>query len=170
MIGDGIYGVAANATIRNNYMRHSGNGCTFESSMEMLENMGTYLVEGNVMENCGQGIRAYLINEEDTNRFEALILRDNIIIETGNGMNNACTEEPAAIDLGADKCSFAKKIEVYNNVLIGSALAIFRVPDPEYMNYDIHDNVVAQSRDGVLLTMGYGESSGIRWYTMEMVS
>ena len=170
LIGDGIYGVAANATIRNNYMRHSGNGCTFESSMEMLENMGTYLVEGNVMENCGQGIRAYLINEEDTNRFEALILRDNIIIETGNGMNNACTEEPAAIDLGADKCSFAKKIEVYNNVLIGSALAIFRVPDPEYMNYDIHDNVVAQSRDGVLLTMGYGESSGIRWYTMEMVS
>ena len=86
------------------------------------------------MENCGQGIRAYLINEEDTNRFEALILRDNIIIETGNGMNNACTEEPAAIDLGADKCSFAKKIEVYNNVLIGSALAIFRVPDPEYMS------------------------------------
>lgn len=169
-IGDGIYCVAANATIRNNYMRHSGNGCTFESSMEMLENMGTYLAEGNLMENCGQGIRTYLINEKDANRFDAIILRNNTILDTGNGMNRACWEEPAAIDLGADKCNFAKKAEVYDNVLMGSTLAIFRMPDPEYMNCDIHDNVVAQSREGVLLTMGYGSSSGIRWYTMEMVS
>lgn len=43
LIGDGIYCVANNATIRNNYIRHSGNGCTFESSMEAPADRYGYL-------------------------------------------------------------------------------------------------------------------------------
>ena len=170
MTGDGIYGVAANATIRNNYMRHCGNACTFESSMELLEDMGTYTVEGNLMENCGQGIRVSLINEGEKNRFDAVLLRDNIILDSGNGMNNACLEEPVAIDLGVDFVQYAGSIEVCDNVLIGSTLAIVKAPHPDAVKTNIHNNPIAQSENGALLTMGYSPSGdGISWYTMSMV-
>lgn len=170
LMGDGIYGVAANATIRNNYMRHCGNACTFESSMELLEDMGTYTVEGNLMENCGQGIRVSLINEGEENRFDAVLLRDNIILDSGNGMNNACLEEPVAIDLGVDFVQYAGSIEVCNNVLIGSTLAMVKAPHPDAVKTNIHNNTIAQSENGALLTMGYSPSGdGISWYTMSMV-
>ena len=82
------------------------------------------------MENCGQGIRVSLINEGEKNRFDAVLLRDNIILDSGNGMNNACLEEPVAIDLGVDFVQYAGSIEVCDNVLIGSTLAIVKAPHP----------------------------------------
>ena len=127
LIGDGIYCVANHVTIRNNYMRHSGNACTFENTGLPAVNLGTYLVEGNLIENCGQGLRTYFIDPTFENAFDALILRDNIILDTGNGLNNACAEMPAAIDLGTDGVQFAKQFEVSDNVLLGSTMAIFRI-------------------------------------------
>lgn len=36
--------------------------------------------------------------------------------------------------------------------MIGSTLAMFRIPDSTGIDLDIHDNVIAQSRDGALIT------------------
>lgn len=168
LIGDGIYCVANNATIRNNYMRHCGNACTFENSMETPEHMGTYTAEGNLMENCGQGIRTYFIEPESEGAYDETVLRDNIILDTGNGLNNACWEEPVAIDLGHELLQYAKHIEVSNNVLIGSTLAMFRIPDSTGIELDIHDNVIAQSGDGALITECVWSSAGTpKWHMMK---
>lgn len=167
LIGDGIYCVANHVTIRNNYMRHSGNACTFENTGLPAVNLGTYLVEGNLIENCGQGLRTYFIDPTFENAFDALILRDNIILDTGNGLNNACAEMPAAIDLGTDGVQFAKQFEVSDNVLLGSTMAIFRISQHDLVNMNIHDNVIAQSQDGVVICEMPLAAPEISWHMMK---
>lgn len=164
LIGDGIYNVAYNATIKDNYMRHSANGCTFESSEELSEHMGTYTASGNLMENCAQGIRTYLYNEDEINRFDKLILRENIILNSGTGMNNGNFVNACAIELGDTDYQFAKFIEISDNVMIGSTQAMMRFPDGSRFDVDIHDNVFAQSRDGELLLEC--ELDGLVWHMM----
>jgi hypothetical protein len=166
-IGDGIYCVANNATIRNNYMRHSGNACTFEDNGATTDGMGTYLAEGNLIENCGQGIRTSFWKPDKENVFDEFILRDNIILDTGNGMNSGCFEEPVAIDLGFDPLQWAKRMEVSNNVMIGSTLAIMRIPSSSTVEMNIHNNVFAQSGDGVLLTECPASDHPMTWHMME---
>lgn len=165
LIGDGIYNVAYHATIKDNYMRHSANGCTFESSEDLAEHMGTYTASGNLMENCAQGIRTYLYNEDEINRFDELILRDNIILDSGTGMNNGNFVNACAIELGDTDYQFAKYIEISGNVMIGSTQAMMRFPDVSRFDVDIHDNVFAQSRDGELLLEC--ELDGLVWHMME---
>ena len=74
---DGIfYHAFNNATIRNNYIRQSANGFTFESSSsQYIKNMGTYTAVGNLMENCGQGIRISLASERLKWVFDEIILQ-----------------------------------------------------------------------------------------------
>ncbi len=167
LIGDSIYNVANNATIRNNYIRQSANGCTFENA-PMPYRLGTYLAEGNLIENCGQGIRTFLIAAESENIFDEVILRDNIILYTGESSNNADLEAPAAIDLGNSWLPFAKQIEISGNVLLGSTLTLFRFPDSDQWNINIHDNVVAQESDQPLIAQFYSDESGwgFHWYLM----
>lgn len=167
LIGDGIYCVANHVTIRNNYMRHSGNACTFENTGLPAVNLGTYLVEGNLIENCGQGLRTYFIDPTFENAFDALILRDNIILDTGNGLNNACAEMPAAIDLGTDGVQFAKQFEVSDNVLLGSTMAIFRISQHDLVSINVHDNVIAQSQDGVVICEMPLAAPEISWHMMK---
>jgi len=159
---DGLYNVANNTTIRNNYFRQVGNGPTFESSEAVPDSMGTYTVEGNLIENCAQGIRTYLLEEEGA--FDAIILRDNIILNSGDSMNNGCFEEPTAIDLGATDCQFYKEIEISENVLIGSTAAMIRLSRPDRFQYDFHDNVIAQDKDGLVLTEC---NDGVEWFWMK---
>lgn len=171
LIGDSIYGIVNNVTIRNNYFRQGGNSFTFESNdilSQSDQTFGTYLAEGNLIENCGQGIRTYFIEEEDINRLDALILRDNIIIDTGISMNNACWEMPAAIDLGDNAVQFAKTIEVTDNIAIGCESALLRIPDTEVVQMNIHDNVFAQYRDRALICEGGPWIEGnTTWHMME---
>lgn len=165
LIGDGIYNVAYNVTVKDNYMRHSANGCTFESGGEFAECMGIYTVSGNLMENCAQGIRTYLYNEDEINRFDELILQDNIILDSGTGMNNGNFVNACAIDLGDTDYQFAKHIEIFDNVIIGSTQSLMRFPDGSRFAVDIHDNVFAQSRDGELLLECH--LHGLVWHMME---
>lgn len=165
LIGDGIYNVAYNATIKDNYIRHSANGCTFESSEELAEHMGTYTASGNLMENCAQGIRTYLYNEDEINRFDELILQDNIILDSGNGMNNGNFVNACAIDLGDTDYQFAKHIDISGNIMIGSTQSLMRFPDGSRFDVDIHDNVFAQSKSGELLLECFRD--GLVWYMME---
>ena len=168
LVGDGIYCFANNVTIRNNYLRQGGNGFTFEGNWEDIDHLGSYIAEGNLIENCGQGIRTYFISPEYERTYDEIILRDNIILDTGNGLNNACWEEPVAIDLGHEPVQYAKRIEVSNNIMIGSTLAMFRIPDSTGIDLDIHDNVIAQSRDGALITeCAWLTSGGVVWHMME---
>lgn len=167
LIGDGIYGLSNNVTIRNNYMRHGGNAFTFESNWETIDSLGTYSATGNLIENCGQGIRTYLVNHEQESSFDQLILKDNIIIDTGNSMNNACFEEPVAIDIGYESVQYADYIDVSENILIGSTLAMFRIPDSAGVEMNIHDNIIAQSRGGALITeCTWDTAGGLTWHMM----
>ena len=159
---DGLYNVANNTTIRNNYFREVGNSATFESSESVPDSMGTYTVEGNLIENCAQGIRTYLLEEEGA--FDAIILRDNIILNSGSSMNNGCYEEPVAIDLGAIDYQFYKEIEISENILIGSTAAMIRLSRPDRFQYNFHDNVIAQDKDGLILTVCNDE---VEWYWMK---
>ncbi|WP_298069898.1 hypothetical protein, partial [uncultured Mailhella sp.] len=164
-IGDGIYCVTG-AEIRNCYFRHSGNAFTFENAQETADHLGSYHAYGNLIENCGQGIRTYLINP-DGGRFDELILRDNIVLNSGDSMNNACFESPTAIDLGSDLVQYAGHIEVCDNVLIGSRLSMLKIPDVPAVKLDIHDNVIAQSHDGVLINeMQWDRSGQVTWHMM----
>ena len=167
LIGDGIYCVVNNVTIRNNYMRHGGNSFTFESGGEQVEDLGTYLAEGNLIENCGQGIRTYFIDSPFVGALDELILRNNIIIASGDSMNNACAEEPVAIDLGHDNIQYANRIEVSGNIMIGSTLAMLRMPDHRMVDIEFFDNVIAQDNEGTLITE-FSEKYGyeIVWYSM----
>jgi len=159
---DGLYNVANNTTIRNNYFREVGNSATFESSESVTDSMGTYTVEGNLIENCAQGIRTYLLEEEGA--FDAIILRDNIILNSGSSMNNGCYEEPVAIDLGAIDYQFYKEIEISENILIGSTAAMIRLSRSDRFQYNFHDNVIAQDKDGLILTVCNDE---VEWYWMK---
>lgn len=171
LIGDSIYGIVNNITIRNNYFRQGGNAFTFESNDILIQSgqtFGTYLAEGNLIENCGQGIRTYYIEEENINRLDELILRDNIIIDTGISMNNACWEMPAAIDLGDNAVQFAKNIEVTNNIVIGCESALLRLPDTDVVQMSIHDNIFAQYKDRALICEGGPWIDGnTTWHMME---
>ncbi len=163
-IGDGIYGVANNVILRNNYFLQGNNGITFESSMEAAENMGTYLAEGNLFEECWQAIRLSLENEDEAFKFEKIILRDNIILHSGENFDFDNPEPVGAINLWIPWT--AKETEVTENILIGSSYALIEVPDVSYpdTSVSIRSNVFIQSKDGILMREAVGP--GI-WYMME---
>ena len=169
LISDGFYCVATNTTIRNNYMRHMGQGCSFESAQPIPEDMGTYTVEGNLIENCAQGIRIGIWEPESEGAFDTVTLRDNIILDTGNSMNNGCLEQSSAIDLGWETIQYADHFEISDNILIGSTSAMFRTPDSLGFEMNIHNNVIVQSRDGVLWTECAFSETGVVWHMMEDV-
>ena len=143
-IGDGIYCIANNATIRNNYMYMSANGCTFENGpMGYEKDMGVYTCTGNLMENCAEGIRAYLFElDEGDVPFEKMVIQDNIILDTGVSINNGNNEIPAAIDISEGDV-FAKEILVSDNICIGSTQVMVRMGNPMYIKETYRNNVWA---------------------------
>ena len=165
LIGDGIYGVAANATIRNNYMRHCGNGVTFESVYGTNSNLGYFVCENNVMELCAQGIR---LSISDDRTFETIDLTGNIILDCAYGFNNACWEQPAAIDLGAEKIRYAKSYNVVNNTVIGGQDVLIYTPNPNIMPIHFDGNVFIQNKDKNFAQIFYWKTSeeACSWLTM----
>ena len=166
---DNIFNVAKNAVIRNNYFRHCSHAFMFESTFHDLTDLGTYLAEGNLIEDCAQGVRTSLVREGDALAFDHVLIRDNIILNTGDGMaGHLCWEEQVAVDLGTNPVQFAKHIEVCDNILLGSSQAIFRIPDSTEVTIDIHDNVIAQDRDKAVITeFQWFRSNELIWHMME---
>lgn len=145
MIGDNIYNATKNAIIRNNYAYQCSNLCTFEQ-IEQGVSMGTYTVEGNLIENCGEGIR--IIWTED-NSFDKMILRDNMIIGMGDTYSVNSYELFFALTLCPDQIQFAKEIVIEDNVCIGSKYALISMN--EFLDAEFKNNVFIQKEDGALM-------------------
>ena len=169
LVSDGFYGVANNATLRNNYIRQNASGITIESSMEAPKDMGTLTVIGNLIENCYEGFRISLAQDHQAERFDAVILQDNIVLDTGIGMSNGNWMTPAAVDMGWADVQYAETFEISDNVLLGSTLSVFYLPDMSRVQMNIHDNVIAQNSDGVLMNEIASDEFGAyaRWHMME---
>ena len=97
--------------------------------------------------------------------FDTPILRNNMILDVETNMNNNM-EQPSAIDLGLETLQDADHIEVSRNVMIGSTAAMFRTPDSLRFEMNIHDNVIAQSREGVRWTQCPFSETGVVWHMM----
>ncbi|MBE5776619.1 MAG: hypothetical protein E7326_03860 [Clostridiales bacterium] len=166
---DNIFCVAKNATIRNNYFRQCSHAFMFESGQNPVSGMGAYIAEGNLIEDCAQGTRTYMGSDGDALSFDHVLIRDNIILNTGSGMTSyLCFEEQVAVDLGTNPVQYARHIEVCDNILLGSSQAIFRIPDSTQVEIDIHDNVIAQDRDKALITeFQWFRSNELIWYMMK---
>ena len=156
-IGDNVYSVAKNAVIRNNYAYQCSNLCTFEQN-EWGNTMGTYIVEGNLAENCGEGIRI-IWTEDDS--FDKMILRDNMIIDMGDTYSVNCFERFYAITLSPDPVQFAKEIIIEDNVCIGSKYGLISMN--ESLGAEFKNNVFIQKGNGALIYL-YDK---VRWIWMK---
>jgi len=134
-----------NAIIRNNYAYQCSNLCTFENT-EAGVSMGNYIVEGNLAENCGEGIRVIGALE---NSFDKMILRDNMIIDMGDTYSINCFERFYAITICTDPVQFAKEIVIEDNVCIGSKYGLVSLN--ESMDADVKNNVFVQKGNGALM-------------------
>jgi len=170
LVSDGFYNVANNATFRNNYIRQNASAITMEPSDKTPWHLGILTCVGNLIENCSEGFRITpIFNATDKQRYDAVVLQDNIILDTGISMNNGNWMTPAAMDLGQVDVQWSDNIEVSDNILLGSTLSIFYLPNMSKVQMNIHDNIIAQNKDGVLMNEivfdRFGEYT--RWYMME---
>ncbi len=145
IIGDNIYCATKNAIIRNNYAYQCSNLCTFENT-EAGVPMGNYVVEGNLAENCGEGIRVIGVQE---NSFDKMILRDNMIIGMGDTYSINCFERFYAITICTDPVKFAKEVIIEDNVCIGSKYGLLSMN--ESLDAEFKNNVFIQKGNGALM-------------------
>ena len=129
--------------------------------------MGIFTIENNLVENCGQGFRLGLEKEKRTNSFDEIKIKNNIILNSGTGLNNACFEEPVAIDLGWSKIQYSKKFDISNNIMMGSTMALMRIPSTKYVKMDIKNNTFVQEKNGILLTEMEWNKDSVTWYMMK---
>ena len=92
LLGDGIYLIGRNTIFKNNYISQCGNALVLEDFKEGKTDMGTFSIEDNVIENCGQGLRLGLQRKIRKNSFDRITIKNNIILNSGDSMNNACFE------------------------------------------------------------------------------
>lgn len=167
-IGDGLYLFGNNSIFRNNYVTQNGNALVFEDFKEGKTKLGTFIIENNIIENCTQGIRLGMKLKNRKKSFDNIIIKNNIILNSGNSMNNACFEEPVAIDMGSGSLQYSKHFDVSNNIMIGSKMALMRIPSSKQVKINIENNIFAQERNGILLNECEWDSNGnIKWYLMK---
>lgn len=167
LIGDGIYLIGRNTTFKNNYISNSGNSFVLEDFEGPKTKMGTFTIEENIVENCGQGFRLGLEKRKRTNSFDKISIKNNIILNSGTGLNNACFEEPVAIDLGWFKIQYSKEFDISNNIMIGSTMALMRIPPTKHVKMEIKNNTFVQERNGILLTEMEWNEDNVTWYMMK---
>lgn len=158
-IADGLYGMAKNAAIRNNYFLHCGNAGTFElGASEDNDNLrtgslGDYIYEGNVAENCRTGAHWAYADHDGQGigaRFRSFTVKDNYILNTGYTYDNGIFDGTASIEF-ITGVQLAETVTVSGNVLIGSRQVLVSMPDPHRVTIDFSDNVFVQNRDGYLV-------------------
>lgn len=109
--------------------------------------MENYVVEGNLAENCGEGIR--IIGPQEKS-FDKMILRDNMIIDMGDTYSLNCFERFYAITMcTTDPVQFAKEIIIEDNVCIGSKYALISMN--ESLDAEFKNNVFIQKGNGALM-------------------
>lgn len=159
LIGDGIYCVARNAIIRNNYMYQMAEGATFEQSQGDWD-MGNYTITGNLMEYCGEGVR---INWNDIYAFDQIEITDNMILYSGYGFNNNDYEGYFSIDLGWEPYQYAMSLLVENNVCLECKYGLLMLH--KNLKTKITDNVFIQNEhDALMLQFG---RDGVNWIMMD---
>jgi len=108
--------------------------------------MGNYVVEGNLAENCGEGIRVIGALEKS---FDKMILRDNMIIGMGDTYSINCFERFYPITICTDPVQFAKEIIIEDNVCIGSKYGLISMN--ESLDAEFKNNVFIQKENGALM-------------------
>ena len=170
-IADGLYGMANNATIRNNYILHCGNAQRAElnvySGYHLTGSLGNFIYEGNVAENCRTGASwEYANNEGFEARFRSFTVKDNYILNTGYTYDNGIFDETAALQFSTG-VQFSETVTVSGNVLIGSIQSLISLPNPQQVTMNFSDNVFIQNRDGYLALITHYDWSevpyGAKW-------
>lgn len=167
LAGNGIANVINDATIRNNYFYQCVNACSLEDYRENRLELGSWTITGNLIDSCAQGIRVEICNWYKAKPLEAIVIQDNIILNTGKSMNYLTINEPVCIDLSWEDAQFAKTIEISDNVLLGSTRSLVRVPNTDTFQVNIHNNVFAQTPGQLLLTEYDWDSPTGIWKIME---
>ena len=129
--------------------------------------LGSWTITGNLIDSCAQGIRVEICNWYKAKPLEAIVIQDNIILNTGRGMNYLTIDEPVCIDLGWETGQYAKTIEISDNVLLGSSRSLIRTPDSDEFEMNIHNNVFAQIPGQLLMTEYEWDSPTGIWKIME---
>ena len=121
--GDGIYGVAANAAVRNNYIHDvDGGAITFETypGTDNVYSADHYTAEKNLIERCGAGVQ---LNDGNGRwQFKDIIIADNVILDMDGGWTHNCFCDAASIAVGSWGEINAERVSVTGNVLCGSAM------------------------------------------------
>ena len=152
LAGNGIFNAVNDVTVRNNYFYQCVNACSLEDYRENRLELGSWTITGNLIDSCAQGIRVEICNWYKAKPLEAIVIQDNIILNTGKSMNYLTIDEPVCIDLSWETGQYAKTIEISDNVLLGSTRSLIRTPDSDEFEMNIHNNVFAQTQGQILMT------------------
>ena len=117
--------------------------------------LGGMTITGNLINSCQKGIQIELCNWYKSKPMKSIVIQDNIFMNTGNGMNYLSGLPAAAIDLTWEAAQYAKTIEISDNVFLGCTRSLIRVPDPDVVQTNIHNNVFAQAPGQLLLIYGW---------------
>ena len=122
LTGDGIYGMAKNAVVQNNYVHDiDGAGITFETYPEIGDtDAGTYTAQGNLIERCGAGVQ--LNDGNGLLHFDEIRILDNTILDTAGGWTHNCLSDVSSICIGGWGEVLAEKVHVAGNLLSGSRM------------------------------------------------
>lgn len=149
--GNSIFNAVNDVTVRNNYFYQCVNACHLESYDENRYELGTWTITGNLIDSCSSGIRVEICNWQKAKPLDAIVIQDNIMMNTGKSMHYLTIDEPVCIDLSWEHAQFANAIEISDNVLLGSTRSLIRIPDSKIVETNIHNNIFAQTQGQILL-------------------
>ncbi len=177
-IGDGVYVFVNNVTFRNNYLYRTNTGFTTETVGDPPEPMdlGTLKIVGNVFEDCDTPIQITYGEGCAPEAFDEIIIQDNYMAGTAKYRQQPIIFYDAyAIHINYQNIRFFKHCDISENIILGSERLIFATQS-KWFPFDIHDNVVAQDKDG-LFWLEYrmdsiepGVVRGNLWYPYEGLS
>ena len=62
---------------------------------------------------------------------------------------------------------YAKHFDISNNIMIGSTMALMRIPASSSVKMNINNNVFVQEKNGILLTEMEWNKDSVTWYMMK---
>jgi len=156
--GDGIYGMAANATVRNNYVHDVDGGAitfeTFGEHTDMNYNGGHYVAQSNLVERCGAGVQ--LNDGNNMWQFEEITISDNILLDIGGGWTHNCFCGAASIAVGSWGVINMGQVNISDNIMNGSTMYLL---DCWTYNetFRLNNNTLIQTPGGAFLCFpGHG--------------
>ena len=157
--GDGIYGLARNGKVYNNYVHDvDGGAITFEAGPNNGPvNVDHFIAENNLVERCGAGIQ---LNDGNNNwNFDKISIVDNIVVDTGGGWTHNCFCPAAAIAIGSWGKVSSSIIEIKNNVMLGSTMSLLFLNEAE--NVRLSSNSYICTDNDIFATMNWESISDL---------